>query len=116
MRNLVGAAIPPELAAAALRVVEDIHAGRLGPEDSERVVQVIGQMTEVVMHHFFVRPTEAFGIGPALRGVVQFGVNSAVKTIRYGLGKVIPKLDRTQWSQLAMFLDQSLYDAGSVRK
>lgn len=116
MRNLVGATIPPQLAAEALRIVEDIRGGRLTPKDSERVVKVIVKMSETVMHFFFMRPTEAFGVGMTLRGIVQFGVSSALKGISYGLGKIVPKLNQQQLLQLADFLDEALYDAGAARK
>ena len=115
MRNLVGAPIPPEMASEVLRIVDDIRGDRMQPGEAEQLVDLIGRMTEAVMRHFFVTPTRAIGLGAGLRGVVELGVNSSVKTLRYGLKKVIPKLNREQLGQLAQFLDESLHQPGAAR-
>ena len=116
MRNLVGAPIAAEIAADALRVIEDIRAGRLTPRESHRVVAVIARMTEASMHHFFIVPSKAFGLGLTLSSIVEWGANSSVKVIGAGLKRVIPKLRDAQLRQLADFLDESLFDSGSLKK
>ncbi|HEX4872329.1 MAG TPA: hypothetical protein VFV27_08455 [Nevskiaceae bacterium] len=116
MRNLVGAPIPAALAEKAARTVDSLRAGRIGSGQSDEVVEVICEMTEAVMGHFFVRPGEAFGLGMTLRGVIEFGVSSTVKTMRFGLRKVIPKLRPEQLRQVGDFLDEALYDSSQVRR
>ncbi len=113
MRNLVGAPLPPEMAEEALRIVKQIRAGQLGPRDSQRVVDTVGQITDVVMRHFFIDSTRSFGLGPTLHRVVELGVGGVIKTIRLGLKRIVPKLSQTQLRQLADFLDQSLYDTAA---
>lgn len=110
MRNLVGAPLPAELAERVQAVIGQIRSGSLGPKNSGPVLDVIGQMTEAVMRHFFVTPLHTFGMGARVRGVVEFGIGSSLKTIRYGMGKVIPHLKEAQFRQLAQFLDDSLHE------
>src|SRR5260221_6181570 len=116
MRNLVGAPIAEDLASEALQLAERIRAGKVTPRDSEQIVRVIGRMTEEVVHHFFMHPTEMMGLGPTMRGLIQWGVNSAVKGILYGLQKVIAKLKPEQLRQVADFLDSSLYEPRTKKK
>ena len=108
MSHRVVACIPEALAVRAQHVIEQIRAGELGPEDHARVVKLITDISEAVMHHFFIRPMPHLGVGMALRGVVKVGVGSAVKAIGMGLGRVVPKIDREHWTRIADFLDEAI--------
>ncbi|MEK6806789.1 MAG: hypothetical protein AABY95_09100 [Pseudomonadota bacterium] len=116
MRNLVGAPIEPALAQEALSVAKKIRSGEVTPDHAEDVIGVIGKMTTQVMHHFFVKPVDKFGGGMTMKGVAEFGVRSATKGIRFGLTKMLPRLKPAQWKQVADFLDDSLYDPGTLKK
>lgn len=112
MRNLVGSSIPEALAQRVLDAAAALREGRLGEKDMGPVVDVVAEMSDVVMRHFFLQPSRDFGLGPALRAVVELSVASSSKTVQYGLKKVLPKLNDAQRRQLGVFLESSLYEPG----
>lgn len=107
MRNIVAAPIPPALAEQAITLVREIQAGR---GNAGELTEVIGQMTEAVLNHFFVAPVAAIGVGAPLKRVVDLGVGGAVRGLRYGLNKIVPRLKPPQLRQLADFIDRSLLE------
>jgi hypothetical protein len=110
MRDHVAAPIQGPLAAKAVSTAEKIRSGQLQPRDSEQVIKVVAEMTEVALTHFFVKPVKDFGGSITMRGIAEMGVSGSVKAVRFGLGKILPKLDQKQWTMVADFLDQSLVE------
>lgn len=108
MPTLVGCVIPDTLA-------EDTHAmvARLRDDDTQvspkEIVAIIYQMTAVSLDANFLQPAKAFGAGPTVTKMVEFTINSSLKATKYGLQKVIPKLNSAQKQQLADFVEQSMY-------
>lgn len=107
----VGAPLPPELAARARQLVVEIRAGTLTAAECDVVAETVIELTEVALRHSFQRPVKILGLNAALAGIVEFGIASSVKTCRYGVRKVMPKLKPTQWSQLADFIEDALIQA-----
>jgi hypothetical protein len=113
MRDHVAAPIDAPLAQRAVATADRIRSGELQPRQADVVVKVVCEMTEVAMTHFFVKPVKDFGGGIAMRGMAEMGVSGSVKAVRFGLGKILPKLDQRQWTMVADFLDQSLVEVGA---
>lgn len=116
MRNLVGAPIDPALAQEVFSVAKKIRSGELTAHDAPKVVEVISRMTSQTMNHFFVKPVDIIRGGMAMKGIAQFGVSGATRGISFGLGKILPRLKPAQWKQVADFLEEALYDPGTLKK
>ncbi|HEU0195871.1 MAG TPA: hypothetical protein VFQ88_01475 [Nevskiaceae bacterium] len=106
----LGAAVSPELLAEVRRVVAAIRAGEVGPGRHAEVVDLVARLTEASMNWFFVRPAAELGLNVALRGVVHVGVNGAVKMIRVGLGRALPRVKAERWPRIADYLEESVID------
>lgn len=113
MRDHVAAPIPAPLSERATATAARIRSGALQPRDSEQVIKVVAEMTEVALTHFFVKPVKDFGGSITMRGIAEMGVSGSVKAVRFGLGKILPKLDGKQWTMVADFLDQSLVEVAA---
>jgi hypothetical protein len=104
------APVPESLAEELLVVVETIRSGRFQPADNERIVEVVAQMTETVVRYAFMRPVEAIDLGFAARSVAEVAIRSSIKSTRYGLKMVIPRLNDDQRRQFASFLEAALHE------
>lgn len=104
----LNAPISAELGSRAVAVSAALRSGRLGPDRSDEVSDLICDMTDAVMRHFFVRPAEAFKLGLASRGVIDLGIRGTGKTIRMALRQVLPRLTPEQFRQVADYLDEAL--------
>lgn len=113
MRDHVAAPINAPLAERAVATATRIRNGELQPRHSDEVIKVVAEMTEVALSHFFVKPVKDFGGSMTMRGVAEMGVSGSVRAVRFGLGKILPKLDQKQWTMVADFLDQSLVEVNA---
>jgi len=101
----------PLTAALGSRVVSTsaaIRSGKIGPSQSDPVSDLIVDLTDAAMRHFFVRPAEVFKLGLASRGIIDLGVRSTNKTIRMALKQILPRLSPEQFRQVADYLDEAL--------
>lgn len=108
MSHVVTAPLPAALAQRALAIVGRLRDGTLGPEQADEAVDLVCDMTDCVMRHFFLRPAEALGLGIASRAAIDLGVRSTVKTTRMALRQILPRLDAAQLRQVADYIDEAV--------
>jgi len=106
--TLVGCVIPDALANDTRAIVARLRADDT-QVPSKDIIAIIYRMTEVSLEANFLEPTKAFGAGQTLIKMVELTITSSLKATRYGLKKVIPKLNPQQKQQLADFLEESMH-------
>ena len=104
----LNAPLSAELGARAVAVSAALRSGKLGPDKSDEVSELIVDLTDFTMRYFFARPAEVFKLGLASRGMIDLGIRSTGKTIRMALRQVLPKLTPDQFKQVADYLDEAL--------
>ncbi len=107
-RYHLSAPIPDALGARAVDIVKRLRSGELKPSQSDEVGDLICEMTDHTMRHYFARPAEAFKLGIASRGAIDLGIRSTVKTIRMAVKQVLPRLSPEQFAQVADYIDEAL--------
>ena len=112
----LNAPLSAELGARAVAVSAALRSGKLRPDKSDELSELIVDMTDSAMRHFFVRPAEAFKLGLASRGMIDLGIRSTGKTIGMALRQVLPRLTPEQFKQVADYLDEALQLGKPSRK
>ena len=114
MRHWVGAPIPPALAHEAIALVAAMRDGSLPHSETERVIKVVVRMTGASLEYYFVRPVDVLGLGMTARKVANFGTSSMVKTLNFGLGKMLHRVSHKQWLQIADLIDEALIEGAAT--
>jgi len=114
MSKFTGTLLTDEMAQQVLSVAEALRAGSYSQRDMEPVIEVVCDMSDVVMRYFFQQPARDFGLSVSLRSIVDLSVASASKTVRFGLSRVLPKLNDAQRRQLGEFLLSTIHELGTV--
>ena len=115
-RYLLQAPLDDELGARVVDVSARVRTGKITPKQSDEVSDLICEMTESTMRHFFARPAKAFGLGMIQRGLIDQGINITIKTVRTALRQVLPKLTPEQFREVADYLDEALPPPKPARK
>lgn len=104
------------LAARLQDISSRVRSGALPRERSDEVSDLICDMTESAMQHFFLRPAKVFGLGLTSRGIIDLGIRSTSKTVRMALRQVLPRLTPEQFQQVADYLDEAIQAEAAPRR
>lgn len=104
----LNAPLSADLGTRATAISAGLRSGKIGPDRSDEVSELIVDLTDHTMRYFFARPAEAFKLGLASRGMIDLGIRSTGKTIRMALRQVLPRLTPEQFKQIADYLDEAL--------
>lgn len=109
MTTILGTPISKQLAADIQRTVSQLKedADQVPSSDIEDIVY---RMTEESLRQQFVGTCEQLGLSSKLLKLVNMTVAGSLKTTRFGLKKVIPKLTDEQRMELADYLDDTVYE------
>ncbi len=102
------APISDALSERARDIVERLRDGRLKAAQSDEVSDLICDITDSSMRHFFARPAQDFGLGLTARGIIDLGVRSTSKTVRMALRQILPRLSPEQFQRVADYLEEAL--------
>ena len=103
------APLTADLGARVHDVSARVRSGELPRERSEEVSDLICEMTETAMKHFFLRPAQEFGLGLTARGIIDLGIRSTSKTVRMALKQIFPRLSPEQFCQVSDYLDEAVH-------
>ncbi|MDB5971917.1 MAG: hypothetical protein JWQ90_4367 [Hydrocarboniphaga sp.] len=112
----LNAPLSAELGARAAAISAGLRSGKIGPDKSDEVSELIVDLTDFTMRYFFARPAEVFKLGLASRGMIDLGIRSTGKTIRMALRQVLPRLTPEQFKQVADYLEEAVLTARPPRK
>ena len=100
--------ISGELSERAEAIIAEVRSPDPDPDWTERLAEVVIDLTREGLHFYFLHPLELAGAGLGVRSVAKLGVASAEKGLPMVVRRAMASMSEEQLREVVDFLDRFL--------